>query len=144
MATESAVLLWVVGALAGSMVFFAIVVAPKVFQSLPPDQAGVFLRSFFPSYYTWGLLLATASALVAVWSSAILSLACAAVAVLFVYARQILMPKINDARDAQLRRDTEAGKRFNRLHLQSVVINGAQLLVVMGVAGGLVWFPLSG
>ena len=144
MATEIAILLWVVGALAGSMVFFAIVVAPKVFQSLPPDQAGVLLRSFFPSYYTWGLLLATSSALIAVWSNAILSLACAAVAVLFVYARQILMPKINDARDAQLRRDTEAGKRFNRLHLQSVVINGAQLLILIGVAGGLVLVPPSG
>ena len=144
MATETAILLWVVGALAGSMVFFAIVVAPKVFQSLPPDEAGIFLRSFFPRYYAWGFLLATASALIAVWSSAILSLACAAVAMLFAYARQILMPKINAARDAQLRRDTEAGKRFNRLHLQSVVINGAQLLVLIGIAGGLVWVPLSG
>jgi len=144
MATEIAILLWVVGALAGSMVFFAIVVAPKVFQSLPPDQAGIFLRSFFPGYYTWGLLLATASALIAVWSNAILGLACAAVAVLFAYARQILMPKVNAARDAQLRRDTEAGKRFNRLHLQSVVINGAQLLVLIGIAGELVWMPLSG
>ena len=144
MATETAILLWVVGALAGSMLFFAIVVAPKVFQSLPPDQAGVFLRSLFPSYYTWGVLLATASALIAMWSNAMLSLACAAVAVLFAYARQILMPKINAARDAQLRRDTEAGKRFNRLHLQSVVINGAQLLVLIGVAGGLVWMPLPG
>jgi len=64
--------------------------------------------------------------------------------VLFAYARQILMPKINAARDAQLRRDTEAGECFNRLHLQSVVINGAQLLVLVGVAGGLVWVPLSG
>ena len=78
------------------------------------------------------------------WSNAIISLACAAVAVLFAYARQILMPNINDARDAQLRRDTEAGKRFNRLHLQSVVINGAQLLLLIGVAGGLVWVPPSG
>ena len=144
MANETAILLWVVGALAGSMLFFALVVAPKVFQSLPADEAGVFLRSFFPGYYAWGLLLATASALIAMWSNAILSMACAAVAGLFAYARQILMPKINAARDAQLRRDTEAGKQFNRLHLQSVVINGAQLLVLIGVAAGLVWMPLPG
>ena len=144
MATETAILLWVVGALAGSMVFFAIVVAPRVFQSLPPDQAGVFLRSFFPGYYTWGLLLATASALIAVWSDAVLGLACAAVAMLFAYARQILMPKINAARDAQMRLEAGASDRFNRLHLQSVFINGAQLLVLVGVAGGLIWMPLSG
>jgi hypothetical protein len=78
------------------------------------------------------------------WSNAIIVLACAAVAVLFVYTRQILMPKINDARDAQLRQDTKAGTRFNRLHLQSVVINGAQLLILIGVAGGLVLVPPSG
>jgi hypothetical protein len=68
MVIQTAMLLWVVGALAGSMVFFAIVVAPRVFQSLPPDQPGVFLRSLSPGYSTWGLLLATASALIAMWS----------------------------------------------------------------------------
>lgn len=139
MDTETAVLLWVVGALAGSMVFFALVVAPKIFQALPPDQAGVFLRSFFPNYYLWGLLLATTSALIALWSNALLSLACAAVAALFAYARQILMPKINAARDAQMNRENDAGKRFNRLHLQSVVINGIQLLVLLAVAATLFW-----
>ena len=72
MATESTILLGVVGALAGSMVFFALVVAPKVFQALPADQAGVFLRAFFPNYYLWGLLLATASAMLAFLSSAII------------------------------------------------------------------------
>jgi hypothetical protein len=143
MATEAAVLLWILGALAGSMLFFALVVAPRVFRSLTPDQAGKFLRSFFPGYYTWGLILATASAAIATWSSPMLSLACAAVAVLFVYARQSLMPKINAARDAQLELDAEAEGRFNRLHLQSVVINGAQLLVLLGVAGVLLWQPVS-
>ena len=91
MATENALLLSMVGALAGSMVFFALIVAPKVFQALSPDQASIFLRSFFPSYYLWGLLLATASTLIAVWADAILTLACAAVAVLFAYSRQSLV-----------------------------------------------------
>jgi len=89
MASDNAILMLVVGALAGSMVFFALVVAPKVFQALPPDHAGVFLRSCFPGYYLWGLLLATTSALIALWSNAILSLACAIVAALFAYARQM-------------------------------------------------------
>ena len=141
MIAENAILLWTVGALAGSMVFFAIVVAPKVFQVLPPDQAGTFLRAFFPNYYLWGLVVAAASTLIAVWTSWIISLACAAVAALFLYARHILMPKINAARDAQLRGESGAGGRFKPLHLQSVIVNGFQLLVLVVVAAWLVWTP---
>jgi hypothetical protein len=141
MVVENAILLWALGALAGSMVFFAVVVAPKVFQVLPPDQAGTFLRAFFPNYYLWGLAVAAASTLIAVWTSWTISLACAAVALLFVYARQILMPKINDARDAQLRGESGAGGRFKQLHLQSVIVNGFQLLVLVVVAAWLVWTP---
>jgi len=73
----------------------------------------------------------------------LLSLACAAVAVLFAYARQILMPKINAARDAQMNRENDAGKRFNRLHVQSVVINGFQLMVLLAVAAALFWWSGS-
>jgi hypothetical protein len=51
MVVENSIFLWAVGALTGSMVFFAVVVAPKVFQVLPPNQAGTFLRAFFPNYY---------------------------------------------------------------------------------------------
>jgi hypothetical protein len=141
MLIENAILLWTVGALAGSMVFFAVVVAPKVFQVLPPDQASIFLRAFFPNYYLWGLLVAAASTLIAVWTSWTISLACAAVAVLFVYARQVLMPKINSARDAQLRGESGAGGKFKQLHLQSVIVNGLQLLILIAAAAWLVWTP---
>jgi hypothetical protein len=141
MVVENAILLWVVGALAGSMVFFAVVVAPKVFQVFPPDQAGTFLRAFFPNYYLWGLVVAAASTLIAVSTSWTISLACAAVAALFVYARQVLMPKINDARDAHLRGESGAGGRFKQLHLQSVIVNGFQLLVLLVAAAWLVWTP---
>ena len=51
MTTENAILFWLVGALTASMLFFAIVVTPKVFQTLPSEQAGPFLRSLFPTYY---------------------------------------------------------------------------------------------
>jgi hypothetical protein len=90
------------------------------------------------------LLLATASAVVAVWPDAMLTLACAAVAVLFAYARLILMPKINAARDAQLALEHGAGKRFHRLRLQSVIINGLQLLVLLAIVAALLRLPLSG
>ena len=139
MPMETAILLWVMGALVGSMVFFGVVVAPKIFQTLPPDHASVFLRSFFPGYYLWGLVIAATSTAIALRASWPAFLACAAVTALFAYARQVLMPKINAARDAQLRGEQDASRRFDRLHLRSVLINGLQLLVLLAAATLLIW-----
>lgn len=133
-------LLWLVGALAGSMLFFGVVVAPQVFRSLPAEQAGIFLRAFFPNYYLWGLLLAVVAALVALPQSAIAGLLCALIAVLFLFARQYLMPRINAARDASVDGDAAASQRFSRLHLFSVVINALQLLALLVIAAWLVFW----
>jgi len=139
MTIENAILLWLLGVLAGSMLFFAIVVTPKVFRTLEPEQAGIFLRTLFPAYYLWGLALALASFVIALWSHVFVSLACAAVAVLFAYARQILMPKIGKARDARARGEDGAAERFSRLHRQSVIVNGIQLLILLAVAASFLW-----
>jgi hypothetical protein len=139
MPIETAILLWVTGALVGSMVFFGVVVAPKVFQALTPEHAGIFLRALFPRYYLWGLAIAGASTAIALWASWPVFFACAAVLALFAYARQLLMPKINAARDAQLRGEQDAIRRFDRLHLRSVLINGLQLLVLLAAAALLIW-----
>ena len=40
-----------ISATLGAMLFFAIAIAPAVFQALPADQAGLFLRRLFPRYY---------------------------------------------------------------------------------------------
>lgn len=48
----------------------------------------------------------------------------------FVMARQILMPRTNQARDANLAGDADAGKPFKRLHGLNVMINGARWLAV--------------
>ncbi len=132
----SALLLTLLAALAGSMLFFAAVVAPTVFRSLPADHAGPFLRQLFPRYYLWGLLLsvgATVTALVAQTAVAI-SIASAVILLLFVYARQFLVPQINRARDQELDGDAQAGARFRKLHLQSVLINGLQLLLLVAAS----------
>ena len=132
----SAFLLTLLAALAGSMLFFAAVVAPTVFRSLPADHAGPFLRQLFPRYYLWGLLLsvgATVTALVAQTAGAI-SIASAVILLLFVYARQFLVPQINRARDLELDGDAQAGARFRKLHLQSVLINGLQLLLLVAAS----------
>ncbi len=126
---------WLLGALAGSMLFFAITVAPTVFRALSAEQGGAFLRRFFPRYYVWGLGVAFLCAMTALVGGAdlLISAGCIAIAVLFVYARQWLMPRINGARDRELEGDTAAARRFKQLHLQSVGINALQLLLIIGI-----------
>ena len=114
--------------------FFAITVAPTVFRSLPADNAGVFLRALFPHYYLWGLVVALTTAILAISSNALVSVACFLIALLFVFSRQTLMPLINQARDAELQDVPGAAKRFNRLHRLSVFINLAQIAVLFGIA----------
>ena len=118
----------------GGMTFFSAVMAPLVFTKLPLDTAGAFIRQVFPWYYlamaATTLVALTAllfvSGTTAAWGASLSALVLAG----FVFARQILMPKINRARDAMLAGDTEAGPRFNRLHRLSVVINACQWLAV--------------
>lgn len=122
----------------GSMLFFAITVAPTVFKTLPAENASRFLRAFFPHYYLWGLVVALVTALLAINTHPIISVACFLVAMLFVFSRQILMPRINRMRDAELQGTPGAAERFERLHRWSVLINAAQGLVLIAVAATLI------
>jgi hypothetical protein len=109
----------------GGMTFFSAVMAPLVFTKLPFDTAGAFIRQVFPWYYlTIGAVSALAAVLLLIGQAYGVALLAAVTALGFGYARQILMPKINAARDA----GEEA--RFNRLHRFSVIINGAQWLMI--------------
>lgn len=108
--------------------------APLVFAKLPFDVACSFIRAVFPWYYlTMGG--ATSVALIALllggsvddkWEIALTTSVVAA----FIYAGQVLMPQINEARDAQLDGDAHGAKRFRRLHRASVYINALQLVAV--------------
>ena len=123
--------------LLGAMLFFPSVVAPVVFTSLPEAQAGAFLRSMFPRYYSFMIalsLIATLLFLVANDESAYeAAVVCLFVGVSTLWVRQWLLPRINAARDAQLAGDAEAGRRFDRDHKLSVGINLLQLALLAGV-----------
>ena len=123
--------------LLGAMLFFPSVVAPVVFTSLPEAQAGGFLRSMFPRYYSFMIalsLIATLLFLVANDESAYqAAVVCLFVGVSTLGVRQWLLPRINAARDAQLAGDAEAGRRFDRGHKLSVGINLLQLALLAGV-----------
>ena len=131
--TANAVVLMLLGA----MLFFPSVVAPVVFTSLPEAQAGAFLRSMFPRYYSFMIalsLIATLLFLVANDEAAYrAAVVCLFVGVSTLWVRQWLLPRINAARDAQLAGDTAAGRRFDRDHKLSVGINLLQLALLAGV-----------
>ena len=131
--------IWLVGALLGSMLFFALTVAPTVFSVLSANQAGRFLRAFFPHYYLWGLGIALIAAALAMDKNAEVSVVLLLVALLFVFARQLLMPQINHARDEELMGLPGASRRFKLLHLGSVLVNGFQILVLMAAVAMLYW-----
>lgn len=123
--------------LLGGMLFFPIVVAPIVVTSLPEREAGQFLRSMFPRYYlfmiffsvlAFGLYQSAAGSEV---STA--AVVCLLVAVSTLWVRQSLVPRINDARDAQLAGDADAAAKFDRGHKLSVAINILQLVGLIAI-----------
>ena len=138
--TGQAFLLVLLGGLLGSMLFFAAVVAPAVFRALPGEVAGRLLRALFPRYYLWGLLvavLATLQALLADAGGAVIVI-CALVTLLFVFTRQLLLSAISRARDAR-EGDPRAERRFRRLHGASMLVNLAQMLLLIAATGWLIW-----
>ena len=120
--------LYVVAATLGAMLFFAVGVAPTVFQALPIQEAGLFLRKLFPRYYL--ALIVGSGVAGGLWiSSAPLAAAvCWLIALSTLWIRQSLVPRINQLRDAELAGDATAGVRFATLHRVSVIINMVQLL----------------
>ena len=132
----------IVAALWGGMLFFAGLYAPLVFIKLEPDVAGRFIRQVFPAYYfTMGLTSGAAAIALLIGDRSrgaevvLLLVVCAG----FWFARQILMPRINHARDLKLAGNEVEGHRFERLHRLSVAINGAQLVAALFVLARFVW-----
>ncbi len=109
----------------GGMTFFSAVMAPLVFTKLPFETAGGFIRQVFPWYYlTIGAVSALAAIALLLGAEQVAALFAALSAGGFWYARQVLMPRINAARDAG------EDNHFERLHRISVYINGAQWLLL--------------
>jgi len=103
----------------GSMLFFSIAIAPKIFTVLPSEEAGKFVRSIFPTYYMYnGLqyLVLTTLAFYTDQTDNILYLSCL-ILFFFIFSNYILMPQINKSRDINHQ------KKFKLLHFLSVVIN---------------------
>ncbi len=124
----------------GAILFFSFGVAPIIFKVLPAESAARFVRVLFPRYYAWGAMCG-AIALPAYLgaplsfqefrgpSVALQALLILAGTLLMFYCGQSLTPAINAARDAGL----DGKPRFDRLHRRSVRLNGAVLLIGLGL-----------
>ena len=125
--------LYVIAGTLGAMLFFAIGVAPTVFQALPAEQAGLFLRKLFPRYYLSLIIGSTAGGVLWLGTQPLASGVCLLIALSTLWIRQGLVPRINALRDRELSGDVSAGEEFARLHRLSVAINMVQLLALLGI-----------
>jgi len=119
--------LLIVSVLFGGMVLYSFGFAPVVFKHLDGPTAASFLRATFPWYYVFVAAAAALAGLLFLMIDITDAAVLFAVSAVAVYARQILMPQINTARDAQLAGETGAKARFGRLHGLSVALNMLQL-----------------
>ena len=120
----------------GGMVFFAACVAPLVFSRLPAEHAGRFIRALFPVYYLYVLGLSAAAAMALIPLSLAAAGLAGAVALSALWLRQVLMKTINRLSDAAQAGDKDAGKRFDRMHRLSVIMNVLQMAVLAAVLAG--------
>ena len=131
----------------GAMLLFVGVVTPAAFASLGPDGASRYLRVLFPRYYVALAVICLAVAILASVApttapepSPKASWPLPAAALFGVlgslFARQVLTPRINAARDAMVGGDAAAGATFRSLHRSSVLLHLAQLV---SLVAGLGW-----
>lgn len=122
----------------GGMAFFAALIAPMIFRTLPAEAASRFVRAIFPPYYLW-ILATSAAASVALFPLSKPDAGMmAAIAGLAFWLRQVLMPRINALSDAAKAGDVAAGHAFDRAHKLSVAANLLQLVVAGVVLAGFV------
>ena len=100
----------------GGMTLYSFGFAAFVFKSLPPETAGPLIRKAFPHFD----LFVLGTSLIA----AILAVILAVIAATTLFARQILMPAINEATDKGDR------ARFKTLHTISVALTLSHIIAV--------------
>ena len=111
------------GLVVGVILFQTAVIAPTVFRSLGPDQAGPFLRKVFPKFFVVLVVMGIAGAIAALASDANYQLwICLATLTLGLLAF-LLIPMTNKSRD------DGNEKLFKKLHNASVLMTVLILVV---------------
>jgi uncharacterized membrane protein len=129
----------------GSIIFFSFVVAPTVFKTLKPEDAGLLIRKIFSKYYLIGIACAAlgivcvglllADAAFGKWPGILSLLLLAGMGTTDFWLRQTVMPHMNELRDQRAAvvasgKEPEAAleDEWKSLHALSVQLNGAVLL----------------
>lgn len=123
--------LFFAGLTAGGMVMFAVAIAPRVHRVLDAADASKLTRAIFPAYY---LLLSITAALAAVGAFLVNTAAGLVLVVIaggFLFARQVMTPRINALNDEVKRGSTVAQGPAKMLHAWSVRMNMLQLFVLL-------------
>ena len=117
------------GLVVGVILFQTAVIAPTVFRSLGPDQAGPFLRKVFPKFFVVLVVMGIAGAISALASDASYQLWICLVTFTLGLLAYLLIPMTNKSRDEGNE------KLFKKLHNASVLMTVLILVVnLLGLA----------
>ena len=111
------------GLVVGVILFQTAVIAPTVFRSLGPDQAGPFLRKVFPKFFVVLVVMGIAGAISALASDASYQLWIGLVTFTLGLLAYLLIPMTNKSRDEGNE------KLFKKLHNASVLMTVLILVV---------------
>ena len=111
------------GLVVGVILFQTAVIAPTVFRSLGPDQAGPFLRKVFPKFFVVLVVMGIAGAISALASDASYQLWICLVTLTLGLLAYLLIPMTNKSRDEGNE------KLFKKLHNASVLMTILILVV---------------
>ena len=113
----------------GGMTLFSFGFAFALLRQMGMNDARKIIRSTFPMYYSFVIIVSSIAALVSLFFNPVLSKIMVGVLLSTIFARQILMPKINNATDSNNK------KQFHLLHSLSV---GIQLAQIVGAGYGVI------
>ena len=123
-------IVFILGAILGFMVFFPTTIAPIIFKIFNEEQSGKFLRVFFPRYYLFGLILSLIGLILSLNDQNLINISAFIILIVtFIFSRQVLTPEINKAKDKIKIDGKQFKQRFERLHSISVIINFFQIIM---------------
>ena len=111
--------------LVGGLIFFASVIAPTIFINLDQKNARSFLRKIFPKIYLYSGVISLVISINLFFIDSFLSFIFIIITIGYIYSRQFLMLRINNAAD------NKNDKDFKKLHSFSVVIFLSQIILMI-------------
>jgi p-aminobenzoyl-glutamate transporter AbgT len=124
----------------GGMIFFALLMAPVVFSTLPISEAGKVMATLFPRYYVLGYIAGGIACVLAIYFTAanvarlwwgFTTVALVIALALTFYAGLIVRPQVDAIRTVNEEPNPDPARKaeFDRLHQLSVSLNGVVIVL---------------